>query len=112
METTNPLENILQDLPGVPSDASLYHLPLENIQLYFNKVAKDDVVYARFMDSMRMLRMPIKSCSNQDVVKQLCDSLESGQPWKVIAEHFRRVLYFASDMDMTIPMLQRRSFRL
>ena len=111
--TMNPLETILKDMGDVPENKCLIVLPLENIKAYFNKVAIDDQVYQRFMDSMRLLRLPILArLPRHDLVTQLMNALETCQDLKFVAEHFRGVLYQAQTMDMTIPMLQRRSFKL
>lgn len=111
--TMNPLETILKDMGEVPEGRSLLGLPIENIKGYFNKVALDDQVYQRFMGSMRMLRAPILArLPRHDLVAELMKSLETGQDLKFVAEHFREILYQAQTMDMTIPMLQMRSFRL
>ena len=89
------------------------YVPIEIIKAYFNKVAVDDQVYQRFMDCMRLLRAPILATSpNQDYVAILMKSLEKGQDWHYVSSYFCQVLYQAQLIDTTIPMLQRRSFKL
>jgi hypothetical protein len=112
MTSPEVLTRVLEDI-GVNNQQVCYGVVDEKIEQYLAELAIDDEKYERFMDFLRLVRMPLKAVIKKDVVLDLVESLKSCFNLRLTTiPKLQNILYYASTIDESLVALQRRSFSL